>query len=192
MTILGSVLALLGVVVGAALSYVFTFLAERRREHWALGREWTERKLLAYGSYVSDVKRMRDLAQRMAAAIGLDDQAPPLQRDIGLEPLAEANMARSSSFESVNLIGGEDVVKAGWELNRAVWRLEWFARGFLDDTDQDGWFDAFRNYYAAINRFHECARLDLGVGGEFMPRSGEPSPRTQYEMDRRQRRAVVT
>lgn len=187
MTVLGSVLTLLGVVVGAALSHVFTFLSERRRERWALRREWTERKLHAYGSYVSDVKRMRDLAQRIAAAIGLDHQAPPLQRDIGLEPLAEANMARSSSFETVNLIGGKDVVKAGRDLNRAVWRLEWFARGFLDDTDQEGWLEAFRNYYAAINRFHECARLDLGVGDEFPRRSAEPSPRVEYEMDRRRR-----
>jgi hypothetical protein len=187
---LSPLFALVGVVVGAALSYFFTLVTEKRRERWALGREWRERKLQAYSTYLSDVKRMRDIAQRVAVDVGLDDQAPPLRRDAGLEPLAEANMSRSSSFESVSLIGGKDVVDAGRALNRAVWRLEWFARGFLDDSDGEGWDEAFRNYLAAINKFHESARLDLGVSGEVAPREAEPSPRVQYEMDRRERQSA--
>ncbi|GAA2485863.1 hypothetical protein [Winogradskya humida] len=185
MNSLTPILALTGVIVGAALSYFFTFMAEQRREQWALGREWRERKLQAYGQYVSCVKRMRDIAERIAASVQLDDHAPPLQREAGLEPLAEANMARSSSFETVNLIGGSNVVAAGQELNRAIWRIEWFARGLLDDTDRDGWAKAFDDYFTAINGFHRAARADLGVSGEFSPRAAQPSPRLGYENARR-------
>ena len=73
--------------------------ARSSMQQWALGREWRDRRLQAYGAYVGDIKRMRDLAQRVAAAVGLDDQAPPLDREAGLPLLAEANMTRSSSFE---------------------------------------------------------------------------------------------
>jgi len=45
LTVLGPLLALAGVIVGAGLSYVFTTIGETRRERWALGREWRERKL---------------------------------------------------------------------------------------------------------------------------------------------------
>jgi hypothetical protein len=174
-------------MVGAGLSYFFTSMAERRRQRWTLQREWRGLKLQVYGAYVADVKRMRDLAQRIAAGVQLDDQAPPLSRDAGSEPLAEANMARSSSFETVTLIGGKAVVEAGRGLNRAVWRLEWFARGFFDDTDRAGWAEAFHSYHAAIDRFHESARLDIGVTAEFSPRPTEPSPRDQYDRDRIER-----
>ena len=192
MNVLAPIMALVGVVVGAGLSFIFTFTVERRKERWTLDREWRERKLRAYSTFLADIKRMRDLAQRIAAAVGLDDQAPPMDRETGMEHLAEANMARSASFETVNLIAGRPVVEAGRQLNRAVWRLEWFARGFLDDADHKGWATAFRAYHAAINHFHECARLDVGVSGEFSPRSTEPSPRVQYEKDRAARNSSTT
>jgi hypothetical protein len=48
----------------------------------------------------------------------------------------------------------------------------------------DGWGEAFRTHHTAINVFNESARLDIGVSGEFSPRSTEPSPRAQYEKDR--------
>jgi hypothetical protein len=160
-----------------------TFTVEKRKERWTFDREWRERKLRVYSTFLADIKRMRDLAQRIAAVVGLDEQAPPMSRDTGLEQLAEANMARSASFETVNLIAGRAVVEAGRELNRTVWRLEWFARGFLDDADREGWAAAFRAHHAAINDFHKYARLDVGVSDEFSPRSTEPSPKDPYDHD---------
>nr|WP_221377645.1 hypothetical protein [Actinoplanes polyasparticus] len=173
--------------MGAILSFLFTSVGEKRREQWAVGREWRQRRLDAYGKYVSDIKRMRDLAQRIAAAVGLDDQAPQLSRDAGLDLLTEANMARSNSFEAINLIAGNEVILAGRQLNLAVWRMEWFARGFLDDSDREGWSLAFRDYFEAVNSFHEAARMDLGIDGGFSPRSAEVSPRVRYELDRQKR-----
>jgi hypothetical protein len=186
-SVVGSLLALAGVVVGAVLSYVFALLGESRRERWALSREWRERRLRTYGAYVADAKRMRSIAQRIAADVGLDDQAPPLSRADGADQLAEANMARGNSFETLALLAGRDLVEAAWALNRAVWRLEWFARGLLDDTDVEGWHIAVCDYFHAINLFHESARQELGVTGEFSPREAEGSPRERYEQERRAR-----
>jgi hypothetical protein len=186
-SILGPLIALGGVLIGAVLSYVFSVQGERRRERWALSREWRERRLQTYGTFLADVKRMKSIASRIAGDVGLDDQAPPLARNTGLDVLAEANMARGNSFETLALMGDRELVEAARALNRTVWRLEWFARGLLDDTDIDGWHVAKRDYYRAVNRFHELARLELGVTGAFSPREAEGSPREQYELERRHR-----
>jgi hypothetical protein len=186
-SIVGPLLALAGVLVGAVLSYLLSLQGEKRRERWALNREWRERRLQTYGAYVSDVKRMKSIAARIAADVGLDDQAPPLSRDVGKDVLAEANMARGNSFETLALMADRDLFEAARVLNRAVWRLEWFARGLLDDTDVDGWHVAARDYYQALNRFHQFARHELGVVGVFSPREAEDSPREQYEQERQNR-----
>ena len=133
---------------------------------------------------------MRNIAERMAAAVGLDDEAPPLERELGMELLAKANMERSSSFETVNLVGAKEVVEAARALNRSIWRIEWFARGLLNDDDREGWIQAIHNYHGAINSFLKVARADLGVAGEFSRRSTEPSPLLSYEADYLQRRSA--
>jgi hypothetical protein len=179
--VVGPLIALAGVAVGGVLSYLFASLGENRRERWALAREWRERRLHAYSAYVGDVKRMRDVAQRIAADVGLDETAPPLSRSAGADLLAEANMARSRSFETLALIADRDLVETAFELNRTIWRLEWFARGLLDDADADGWHDAVRSYHRAINAFHQKARHELGIVGEFAPRGTEGPPRVQHE-----------
>ena len=180
MTVLPPLLGLVGVIIGAGLAYLFTTLGERRRERWALSREWRERKLQAYGRYLSDVKRMRDLAQRIAAASGLDDQAFPLPAETGIDQLADANTARGSSFETLVLIAGQDVVDAGRALDKAVWRLDRHARGKLSGSSPDTWLEALRLYHAAIDVFHNAARADLGVTSALLPRQTEQL-REQYE-----------
>ncbi|MBG0565355.1 hypothetical protein [Actinoplanes aureus] len=187
MSAVGSLLTLAGVIVGAVLSYVFARMGESRRERWALGREWRERRLQIYGAYLADVKRIRMLAQRIAADVGLDDQAPSLSRADGVDLLDEADMARGNTFELLALIASQDLVKAAGALNDAVWDLEWFARGRLDDTDIEGWHSRMRNYFQALNVFHKHARHELGVTGELSPREAQGSPRVRYERERQTR-----
>lgn len=76
----------------------------------------------------------------------------------------------------VALIGGEETVKAHRVINAAVWRIEWFARGLVDDTDKDSWHRAEEEYVAAINTFHERARRDIGVPGKYVNREARPEP----------------
>jgi hypothetical protein len=153
------------------LTYVFSVQGERRRERWAVDRERRERRLRTYSGYLSDVKRMKNIAARIAADAGLDDRAPPLARTAGQDALAEAAMARGDSFETLALMGERDLVEAARALNRAVWRLEWFARGLLDDTDIDGRRIAKGGYYRAVRHFQEIARRELG-GDRRVPGPG--------------------
>lgn len=167
---------LAGVAVGVVSSYLVSTLTERTRHRWEVASDWRGKKLEAYARYVSDVKHVATLAQRIAAGVGLDDRPQALTRKDGLPLLASAETTRSVSTEMVALLGSEETISALSDLNRAVWRLEWFARG-LRDENREGWEEDMRAYKQAINVFHECARRDLDVPGAYLPREPGPSPR---------------
>jgi hypothetical protein len=60
-------------------------------------------------------------------------------------------------------VGSADVISALRLLNQAVWKLEWFARGKIDNRDTETWVLAGRAYRDAINAFQESVRRDLKV-----------------------------
>src|SRR5580704_9464971 len=157
-------ITLLAVLVGAASSYLASSAMERTRYRRDLSERWTERKLDAYMSYLSDVKEMRVIARRILHDTGLDPNLPiPLPREEGLLLLAETEAHRSVSAERVLLVGSKETITALHALNKAVWRIEWFARGLVDNTDTDAWKQASSEYALAINNFQECARSDVRV-----------------------------
>jgi hypothetical protein len=178
------IFALVGVVLGAATSYAVTALGERSRYRRSLDAEWRERRFQTYKGYLAEVKRARMLAQRIAAGVGLDDQAEPIDRESGLLLLAEADEARGTSFEAVGLLAGSGTILAGRALNRAVWRLGWFARGRFDDLDRRGWRQSLESYHAAIDFFHDCVRQELDIRGPYLHRETEPSPLIAYAAQR--------
>jgi hypothetical protein len=87
--------------------------------------------------------------------------------------LAEAETRRGLSSEVVTLTGGEAVIEAHRKVNQTLWRMEWFARGLVEDASRENWDRVRREYVNAINNFHECARRDLIVPGEYLPRDHE-------------------
>jgi|SRR5580704_2048248 hypothetical protein len=168
-------ITLLAVLVGAASSYLASSAMERTRYRRDLSERWTERKLDAYITYLSDVKEMRVIARRILHDTGLDPNLPiPLTREEGLPLLAEAEAHRSVSAERVLLVGNEEVISALRALNQAVWKIEWFARGLIDNADADAWRQASSEYASAINSFQECARRDVHVPGSYVPRGTLP------------------
>jgi hypothetical protein len=161
----------LAVLLGAAASYLATSAMERTRHKRDLSERWVERKLDAYMSYLSDVKQMRAIARRILHDTGLDPNLPiSLSREEGLPLLAEAEAHRSVSAERVLLVGNEDVITALHALNKAVWKIEWFARELIDNADTDAWRQAAGEYALAINHFQECARRDMHVPGSYVSR----------------------
>jgi hypothetical protein len=165
-----------GVALGATLSYIVTVMSERTRRRWDLNRQWNDKRLEAYAQYAEAIKHKCMLAQRIAVSAGLDVRAQPLDREDGLRLLAEAEALRGVSYEKVVLLGSHDTVGALYELNRASWRLGWFARGQLNDDDRAGWDEAMRAYTKAFDRFHRCARSDLDVPGAYFSRGQGLSP----------------
>lgn len=169
------IITLLAVLVGAASSYLASSAMERTRYRRDLSERWTERKLEAYMNYLSDVKAMRVIARRVLHDTGLDANLPiPLTREAGLPLLAEAESDRSVSAERVLLVGNEEVINALRTLNQAIWKIEWFARGLIDNADADAWRQASSEYAVAINSFQECARRDVRVPGSYVPRGTLP------------------
>jgi hypothetical protein len=165
---------LLAVLLGAVSSYLASTLSERARHRRDVERHWREQRLEAYVDYINDVKQMRVTARRIAAGAGFEINAPALSREEGLPLLAEIESQRSISGERVALMSDEATIMAQRELNRTVWKLEWYARGLLDDTDIDGWNQAERECKAAMHAFHDCVRRTLGVPGRRVPRE-DPS-----------------
>jgi hypothetical protein len=145
---------------------------DRTRYRRDLDDRWTERRMDAYASYLNDVKEMRAIARRMLHDTGfVDAHLPiPLAKEKGLPLLAEAESHRSVSSERVLLVAGKEVIDTLRALNRAVWRIEWFARGLIENADADAWRQASDEYHAAIDNFQECARRDLRVPGSYVPR----------------------
>jgi hypothetical protein len=177
------VLTLVAVLVGALASFLSTSWLNRAQQRSDLDRSWRLTRLESYRDYLRDAKAMRIIAQRIAAGIGLDDEAPPLDRGVSLDVLAQTDAARSASYEMVALTGSAETLEAAHALNRALWRLEWFARGLLDDRDRTGWQDGMGRYMAAIDAFNEAGRKDLGIPGTYIRRQPEIPPDVMYRND---------
>jgi len=156
-------ITLLGVLLGAASSYLATFAMDRARYRRDLEDRWTERRMDAYISYLNDVKEMRGITRRILRDTGLVDTNLPiaLPKEEGLPLLAAAEARRSIFSERVSLVGSEDIINALRALNQAIWRIEWFARGLIDNADIGAWRQASDEYHAAINSFQEFAYRDL-------------------------------
>jgi hypothetical protein len=67
--------------------------------------------------------------------------------------LTAAEARRSISSERVSLVGSEDIINALRALNQAIWRIEWFARGLIDNADIDAWRQASDEYHAQSTVF---------------------------------------
>jgi hypothetical protein len=179
------ILTLVAVLVGALASFLSTGWLNRAQQRSDLDRSWRLTRLDSYKNYLRDAKAMRTIAQRIAAGVGLDEQAPPLDRAVSSAALAQADADRSASYEMVALTGSSEALEAAQNLNRALWRLDWFARGRLDDSDRAGWRDAMRLYMVAIDTFHEAARKDMGVPGTYARRRLEIPPNVLYQQEKR-------
>ncbi|TCO55938.1 hypothetical protein [Actinocrispum wychmicini] len=173
MSIVDQLPALVGVVVGAAMSFTSTSLTERSRWRRSQAVRWDERRLAAYSDYGTAVKDMVLLANRIAAARGLNTHPQPLDPDDeALAMLAKAATQCSVLSETVRLLGNTDTITAARTMNHQAWQLEWFARGQLDG-DSAAWDKAFQDYKAARDEYLRCARQHLQVTG-----SGTPHDRT--------------
>ncbi|MFJ6075808.1 hypothetical protein ACIQFU_34095 [Streptomyces sp. NPDC093065] len=70
------------------------------------------------------------------------------------------------------LLGGDDAVEAGHELNVLLAEIDWQATGRVDGTLEE-WRERHRAAFRAVNAFHEEARADLGIRGRV---TGERHP----------------
>jgi hypothetical protein len=177
-TSIGQLFTLIGVALGAVLSYFARSLADRAGFRHDLGRRWEERKLDAYAQYVNDVKQVGVIARGIAGTRGLHVHITCIPLSEGIPLLDEAEARREQSTELLTLLAGRKTITAYRLLNRAVGRLEWFARGTPPDVEANEWEQAFKEYERAFDLFYVCVRTELGVPEEYLPRdrTGDISP----------------
>jgi hypothetical protein len=161
---------LLGVLIGAASSYVAQWLGDRAGSRRETVKRWEERKLDAYCRYVNDVKDVALHSREVAGMHSFRDSGTTVASGESLGMLDEAELRRELSTELLTLIAGDQTILAYRKLNRAVGRLEWFARGVPPDVQPAEWAQAFEEYEEAFDAFYTCVRDELGVPSPYLPR----------------------
>ncbi len=168
MSLVDQLPALIGVAVVTGGTIVATGLSDRAR--WRRGQSvrWDERRLDAYTEYARTVKEIHLLAFRIAAAGGLPPGVPgasarPLDRDTGLDLLAQAGAARSKAWETVLLLGDAATVAAARRWRLAVRQLEHVAIGRAEP--EVTWLAALKEADLARDGYYAAARDSLLVGG---------------------------
>jgi hypothetical protein len=151
------------VLLGALMTHVTNYLMERSRNRYQLLTRWDDKKIDAYGDYVDAVKARIAMAVRLyESREGLADSERS-EHELR-EDLAEASRLWGGAFERVMLLGGDDAIEEGHELNTVVSEIVWQATGKISGS-LDDWRRRNRTAFRAINAFHEAARQDLGIQG---------------------------
>ncbi len=153
------------VVLGALTTYVTNNLVERSKRRDGLRVRWDEKKLDAYVEYVGAV-RSCIYAAVLAYEVTEDLRSMPRTEHELLMDLTEMEGRRALAFERLMMLAGEDVIEAGHAVNVATLAIDWRARRLVDGTLAE-WRALHADAFTAINRFHDAARADLGVNGEF-------------------------
>ncbi|MYS22583.1 hypothetical protein GA0115240_142320 [Streptomyces sp. DvalAA-14] len=164
-------LTIVAVLLGALTTYVTNYWTERQRIRRELLTRWDDKKLDAYEGYIDRVRA------GVFIAVELYEHTEDIRRSDEPESqiraqLTEAAHFRGRAFERVMLLGGDDVVEAGHNLNAAALEVDWQATGKTPGS-LEHWRDRNRAVFRAINAFHQAARDDLGVSGSVV---GETHP----------------
>ncbi|WP_432924264.1 hypothetical protein ACQPZZ_29020 [Microbispora sp. CA-135349] len=162
MELIGQLVTIGAVITGAVASYVFSRLSENARFARELRTRWDQRRLEAYGSYVTAVKAsMR--SGRAVMERRIDDGK---ELGVYLETLRVAEQHRSELFEMVILLGDAEVINAAHQLNSALWSVVRPVEvGEALSEEELG--DRVKDWVQALNNFHQRARESLGVSGGF-------------------------
>ncbi|WUH20602.1 hypothetical protein OG370_25155 [Streptomyces sp. NBC_00448] len=164
-------LTIAAVLLGALTTYVTNYWTERQRIRRELLTRWDTKKLEAYENYIDRVRAAVYLAVELyehREGIRVSDDPESRQR----ADLYEATHLRGRAFERIMLLAGDEVIEAAHALNATTLEVDWQATGKTPGT-LDDWRIRNRAVFAAINAFHETARVDLGVSGSLV---GEPHP----------------
>ena len=173
MALAEQVLPLVGVLLGAAATYVATSSNERSKARRDLEKDWRSRKAETYMSFLIATKRMRLVSAQMAAALDLDSESDPIELSEGVRRLVAADDDRGVAYEFVNVYGGRQVIESARALNRAVWGLEWLARERHPTPTSALWRERGEAYASAVDDFIEAVRHELNVPGEYYRRTVE-------------------
>jgi hypothetical protein len=168
--------ALIGVVLGAAASYLAGAATERARWRREQSSRWDEKRAQAYSEYGYAVKNVYVQCLRVANSRVRSGRGDPVDYDEALAQLDVLTDERTMKWETVLLLGNPETIAAARTWHRRVWQVELFARGARTDVDE--YDNLLQEVIADRTRFYEAARRDLGIMSGAVPVGGpwEPSP----------------
>ena len=154
-------ITLLGVAIGLVGSFVSTHILDRGRWHREEVRRWEDKRLECYTEYAAALMRFITLGYRISAGLGLPAHVQGLDAEPGLPALALAEEEVSIQWESMLMLGSQEVIEAARRWRHQAWLLESFARGLR--TNPDEFHAATKSRRTARQQFYFAARADLGV-----------------------------
>ncbi|WP_433201769.1 hypothetical protein ACQP1G_10915 [Nocardia sp. CA-107356] len=158
---------LVGVVLGASGTFAATTMTERAKWRRSQDTRWDDRRLNAYMDYANALKGYVQVSFRMAATQGYPIASEPIDMDVGVQALTEANADRSVRWEAVLLLGSPAAVEAGRSWHQAAWGFSWAVRKRqIDDTV---FVERYEDMGRKRDHFYACARADLGVISGTLP-----------------------
>lgn len=156
---------LASVAVGALVSTTAAVIIDRMRYRHELQVRWDIKKSEVFTSYLDAVVTMARSAGRVAGYQKWDKRAAvPVSLEQAISQVEAAESRRSTAFEGVVLLANHRTIRAGHELNKALWRLEWLADGRLKGSEVL-WLKHRDSFAAALHDFHTAMREDLKVPG---------------------------
>ena len=159
------IVTMMAVVLGSATTYVTNRLTERSKRRHELKSRWDLRKLDTYAEFISAIRVYIAAAVTLYEAREGIRTAPKSIDDLHAELIA-LRRDKSLAFERLMLVAGDSVVETAHGVQETAESVAWQAEDVVPGTLAQ-WRDKNAEAFAAINRFHERARIDLGVTGRF-------------------------
>jgi hypothetical protein len=162
--------ALIGVVIGAAASYLAGAAAERSRWRREQSSRWGDKRAQAYADYAYTVKNVYVQCMRATELRRQGADRDMAAYEAVLTALAKLTDERTAKWESVLLLGNPETIAAARVWHRRIWQAERFARGERSDDGQ--WDSVLEDINVARTRFYAAARRDLGITSGTIPEGG--------------------
>ncbi|SCL46023.1 hypothetical protein GA0070606_0906 [Micromonospora citrea] len=166
--------ALIGVLIGTVGTIVATSVADRARWKRNQSVRWDDRRLDAYVEFARVIKEIHAVAVRMLADERPHSRGHRMNREEGLAQLADADVRRTLTWESLLLLGDAATVSAARDWRDAVWEIERVARGLRQGDDPAGMLQRANE---ARDLFYRAARGGLGVRGGSVAQAKALEPR---------------
>lgn len=162
MDLSSELVALLGVAVGAGLSWGSGALTDRSRFRREQQVRWREQRLSTYANFSAAAKQTMSLLFRVGAHLKVDQQSEPMSLDEAKPLLAAAFHAREQEFERVRMVGSPEIVEAARTWVREIYTMRALIEAGTNDVAE------WRGQVASTNRardgFYEVARAEIGLG----------------------------
>jgi hypothetical protein len=160
-------LTILGVTVGAVLSFIFTRLLDRARWQREEALRWDTKRLDCYSEFAASTKHHITISRQICAGLDLPSTDQPLDAEAGLAMLADAEQDLGIKWEHVLMLGTPEAIDAARDWRHIAWHLEWMARGLRDDPGE--YTQANIDSGEARRRFYSAVRADLGIHSGPIP-----------------------